>query len=303
MEMSWLEIRIEVAAGAGEAAGEILREAGSPGTVIEDAATRAFVGNGRPPDRADPGTVAVRGYLPAGPAGEQKAADIRRRAEELAQCFPGTPVRVSVDRVSPADWEDSWRAHFHAFEVGERFLVCPVWEDPPPGCSRAVIRIDPGAAFGTGEHPTTRNMLRFMEEYLRPGSQVLDVGTGSGILAVAAVRLGASEVRAVDRDPEAVRIARRTVRYNGMEMDVVCKDLLEDTGGSWDAVLANLVAATVIRLTPQARGRLSPGGLLLVSGILQEKTGPVEESLDANGFRILKTREENGWVTMAGRRT
>lgn len=202
------------------------------------------------------------------------------------------------------DWLAGWKARWRPQRVGRRFVVTPSWEDVPAQPGDLVLRLDPGMAFGTGDHPTTRSCLRLLEAALRPGERVLDIGTGSGVLAIAAALLGARHVYAVDHDPEAVRTARENVARHGLE-DRVRVELVEVNAevlprlGPVDLVLANLLSSLLLPLLPALPGTLAARGRAILAGLLETERPAFEAALQAAGLRVVATDEEandeGGW--------
>ena len=214
------------------------------------------------------------------------------------------PAELLTARVQDEDWANSWKKYFHTDKVGERVVIQPSWEEYEPQPDEVVLRLDPGAAFGTGTHPTTSMCLRAMEKLVKPGMTVFDVGTGSGVLAIAAAKLGAGMVRAVDYDTTAVRVARENIEANGVS-DVVStaeSDLFSALPGKAALVTANLIADLVIRLLPELDAHLETGGALLASGIIESRAQEVREAAETAGFFVDEDHEEKEWHAMVIRR-
>lgn len=214
----------------------------------------------------------------------------------------GISYDLTLSGMKEEDWADSWKQYYKPVRIGHRLLVVPTWETYKEEPNDLVLRMDPGMAFGTGTHETTRLCSLLMEEYLPKGSCVLDIGTGSGILAIAAAKLGAGQVYAYDIDPVAVRVAKENCRENGCE-NIVCgiSDLLkgvERVGGGYDFVCANIVADILVRLAPDIASYMKPGALIAVSGIIDTQTERVKAALLDGGLVPVKTVEENDWNAM-----
>ncbi len=230
--------------------------------------------------------------------------------------------------LAEAGWAEAWKSGYDVLHIGHRLVVRPTWRDYTPEPGDLVIALDPGMAFGSGLHPTTRLCLEALEDYLcpaqaglcpakaglgpvqagvRPSATLLDVGTGSGILAIAAARLGASRILALDTDPLAVRIARENVALNQVESHVrVEVGTMENSNPQsplWDLVLANILAETIIDLAPALAANLCPGGILVVSGIIAERTDAVLASLHQNGLSLVEQRNDGEWVALIGYKT
>ena len=243
-------------------------------------------------------------YLEAREAGFAKLGEVRVALEGLKQERRdlGT-LLMTLEDVEDADWENNWKQYYKPMEIGERLLVIPQWEEADPG-DRVPLYLDPGLTFGTGAHATTRLCLTALETLVRGGERVLDLGCGSGILSVAALRLGAGSALAVDIDDKCRTAARENAGLNGIgpdRLDILVGNLLTDgaaaekIGGGYDLVLANIVADVIIALAPRVRGLLSPGGTFLCSGIIEGRADEVAAALNAAGLEIRTRREDNGW--------
>lgn len=196
------------------------------------------------------------------------------------------------------DWENNWRQFFKPTPVGDKLFIRPAWIDDFSAGDRKVINIEPGAAFGTGTHETTRLCLTALEKQVKEGSCILDVGCGSGILAVAALLLGAKNAVGVDIDELAVKAAKENGALNGFfepEYKVLKGNLTDKVTGKYDIVTANIVADAIIMLTPDIKGFLNPGGVYIVSGIIDQRALEVEAALITNGFTITEKYEDSGW--------
>ncbi len=242
---------------------------------------------------ADKNTVAVSLFVPAEKNLQEYTAFLKERFSTL-----GLAVSLTADGVKEEDWAESWKQYYKPIHLG-RVTIAPAWEPYEAAPGEVVVKMDPGMAFGTGTHETTRLVLRLMEEEIRGNERVLDVGTGSGILAICASKLGAKWVNAYDIDPVAVRVAGENVKDNGCEnITLGVSDLLKDvdvSGGGYDVCVANIVADIILRMAPDIGGCLQPHGRLIVSGIIGSRADDVKNALTARGFRILKEKAENDW--------
>lgn len=201
--------------------------------------------------------------------------------------------------VRQQDWENAWKQYYHPLEIGARLAVAPSWE-PYTGAGRVVLKLDPGMAFGTGTHETTALCLEALDGIVQGGERVLDVGCGSGILAIAALLLGASEALGVDIDPMAVRTATENASLNGVQNRFTAKagDLAALAKGQYDIILANIVADAILRLAPAIPPLLKPNGVFLASGIIDQRADEVAVGLAATGLKVTQTRLLNGWVML-----
>lgn len=222
--------------------------------------------------------------------------------QQLTAC--SIPHQLMRENVREEDWATAWRQYYKPVRVGQKLMVVPSWEQYQAQEGDVVITLDPGMAFGTGTHATTRLCMRLIEQYLIPGQDMLDVGTGSGILAVTALKLGARKAVGVDIDATAVRVAGENAALNGVEdnLSVICGDLACDVKGSFQLITANIVADIIIRLTPDVPPLLKEGGTFVVSGIIDSREQDVRDALQANGFHVISSLTEGGWVALACQR-
>ena len=213
---------------------------------------------------------------------------------------------LTISGVKEEDWANTWKQYYKPVRIGEKLIVVPTWEKYDPKDDDIVLMMDPGMAFGTGTHETTRLCSSMMEKYMKPGDYVLDVGTGSGILAIAASKLGASKVNAYDIDPVAVRVAQENCDENGCN-NVFCgiSDLLagvDRSNGAYDFISANIVADIIVRMAPDILPYLKKGGLLAVSGIIDTQADRVKDALIKGGLTYVLTTVENDWNAMLFKR-
>lgn len=302
--MKWLEITVRTPPEGVEAVAEIFNELGTGGVVIEDPALIYDLAvSGSPeevaikPEDISCSGPAVKGYLPVDPELEGRLAALRESLNRLD--FRPAP-EISAAELEESDWAHQWKKYYHTTPVGKKLLVKPSWEETSVEPGRIVLEMDPGMAFGCGTHPTTGLCLVYLEEIIRGGETVCDVGTGSGILAIAAAKLGASRVVAVDMDGVAVRVARENVAQNGVndKVEVLEGNLLDMVKTSVDIVVANIVANVIIELAPAAASLLKPGGKFISSGIYRGREDDVRSSLAQNGFIELDFRRDGDWTAI-----
>ena len=239
---------------------------------------------------------AVSLFVPAERSVAEYATFLRERFSSL-----GMEVELSTEGMREEDWAESWKQYYKPIPLG-KVTVVPAWMEYTPKAGEAIIRMDPGMAYGTGTHETTRLLMRFLQDVLPAGARVLDVGCGSGILSLCASKLGASFCAAYDIDPVAVRVAQENVRADGAE-NIVCgvSDLLKSvdlSGGRYDFVVANIVADVIIRLLPDVGDYMTAGGQMIVSGIISPRADEVRAAIAANGFRVVEERQENDWLAI-----
>ena len=310
--MRWARISVVTTHEGADLIANILMELGAAGTEIDDPSlVNEYIDAGLwdytdLPRAEDTETVTVRAYLPEDARLESSLLALAERIAALrhagATLGAGT---ISHSFVADEDWAETWKAYIHTEKIGERIVVRPTWEEYTPSADEIVIELDPGAAFGTGAHATTAMCLRWLEHLVSPGMRVYDVGCGSGILAVAAAKLGAGEVIAMDYDPVAVSVAEENIRQNNVHNVVACEsDLLSACEGAAPAELitANIIADVIIRLFAQLDRHLALGGTLLASGIIDDRIADVEHAAAQHGFTVLDMTCEKEWAAMIIRR-
>ena len=217
----------------------------------------------------------------------------------------GIDHQVVSQQVNEEDWANNWKKYFKPLPVGEKLLICPSWEqtDNPEG--RAILSIDPGMAFGTGGHDTTRLVLETLEQYITPGCDFLDIGCGSGILSIAACLLGAGSALGIDIDALAVKTAIENGELNGLtapKYEIRLGDLARDVAGKYPVIAANIVADAIIMLSPAVPALLAEGGVYIVSGIIDTREQDVLDALDKCGFTVTERHEHGGWLCLVCRK-
>ena len=250
---------------------------------------------------ADKTVASVSVYLPV-------ERDIREDVEFLREMLAkdGIEGEIKMIGLCEEDWANAWKAYYKPIKIGSKIVIVPAWEKYEAAEGELIVRMDPGMAFGTGTHETTRLVIGLLEKYTTPGVRMLDVGTGSGILAICASKLGAGECKAYDIDPMSVRVARENIKDSGLT-NITCdqSDLLRSVdleGGKYGLVCANIVADIIIRMTPDVHKYIADDGVLLASGIIMERSSDVVECFEAHGFEIVERAEENGWCALAVKR-
>jgi ribosomal protein L11 methyltransferase len=304
----WLELAVEADVEAVEAVSEILGRVASGGTSLEPAFELVDEGLGARVDPSRPATV--RAYLPARDlvAAERQAAAIAQALGHL-QAFGLRPIgELRTRLVHEADWAEAWKAYFPVLRVGRRLVIRPTWRRHRPSPGDVVLALDPGMAFGTGLHPTTRLCLAGVEGLADRGAvtgrRILDVGCGSGILAIAALKLGAASALGVDTDPIAVDATMANARRNAVARRLQARQgSLPSSESPFDVVLANLIAGILVPLAPMLRDELRVGGSLLASGIFVDREAEVRAAFEANELAIVGRFAEGDWVALEAVRT
>jgi ribosomal protein L11 methyltransferase len=304
---AWLELAVEADLEAVEAVSEILGRVASGGTSVEPAFDLVDEGLGA---RVDPTRPAVvRGYVPAAdPSAAEAAATQVADALGHLQAFDLRGIGDLRTRVvQEADWAEAWKAFFPVLRVGRRLVIRPTWRRHRAGPDDVVIALDPGMAFGTGLHPTTRLCLAALEPLAADGrlggARVLDIGCGSGILSIAAVRLGAASALGVDTDPIAVDATLANARRNRLGRRIRAREGTVPTGEpAFDIVLANLIAGVLVPLAPALGAELRPGGSLVASGIFVDRETEVRTAFEAAGLVPTDRSVEGDWIALTCRR-
>ena len=317
--MKWLEVRIDTVHGGLETVETLLSSLGIDGVVIDDEGEfQDFLENNHQYwDYVDEdleaqmkGKSRVTFYLESGEAGFAKLGEVRVALEELKQSRTdcGT-LLMTIDNMENADWENNWKQYYKPMEIGRRLLVVPQWEQDDPEVQKALetrvsLILEPGLTFGTGSHATTRLCLEALERIVKPGCRVADLGCGSGILSIAALKLGAGTAVAVDIDDKCLDVAYENAAMNGIGKDVytvLAGDILSDRavqqamGTGFDLVVANIVADVIIALSGAVDGLMAPGGRFLCSGIIDDRAQEVAAALEGAGLAILERHEDQGW--------
>jgi len=306
--MEWKEYSVLTDGICVEAIAGILHSMGSGGVVIEDPqAARKYVNrDGWKPELVSPDFlnhefVVVKAYFLA----DKQIMDELDESIKLVENTFGVKCKVFMDEIKSEDWEETWKKYYHTFKIGESLIIKPSWEEYVPVEHEVVVNIDPGMAFGTGIHASTRFCLRFVDQYVKGGERIVDAGCGSGILSIAAAKLGATQIFAMDVDDLAIRIARENVTLNKLDdvIQVEEGDIVEAIQGrEVDMVLANITADVVITLIPEAAKVIRSGGYLFGSGIVDSRWPGVKKQLEVHGFEIEQVLQDVDWIGVAARK-
>ena len=306
--MDWTEVRIRVPAADTDMAADIANMVVPYGLYIEDYSdleegAREIAHSDLIDEELlakDRGTSLLHIYISPEENPAEAVAFLRERL-----AASGIGCEVDTQAVREEDWANNWKQYFKPLPIGEKLLIRPTWEPAAETAGRAVLSIDPGMAFGTGGHDTTRLVLEALERAIRPGAAMLDVGCGSGILSIASLLLGAEKAVGVDIDALAVKTALENGEENGFtppRYTILQGDLVETVEGQYDVVAANIVADAIIALTPSIPRFLKPGGVYIVSGIIDTREADVLPVLEVNGFTVTERLEHRGWLCFVLRR-
>lgn len=309
--MKWAEISIQTTHEATEAVANIFHDLGASGVVIEDP---VLINTYRRsdtwdycdlPEPIDVETVTVKSYLPVDDQLDDKLGLFEQKVNQLCEhnLDKGRGL-IHCREVQDEDWASAWKDYFHPIKVSERIVIKPSWEDYLPAVDEIIVEIDPGMAFGTGTHHTTTLCIRLLDELVEKADILFDVGTGSGILAIVAAKLGAASVRAIDLDPVAVKITMENIAINQVQNIVAAVegDLLSGVTGHADIIVANIIADVIIHVLPDLPPRLKDDGIFIASGIITERLSDVTAAMLEHNLIIERVVEDGGWAAIVARK-
>ncbi|WP_413308669.1 50S ribosomal protein L11 methyltransferase [Bacillus sp. 1P10SD] len=312
--MKWSEISIHTTNEAIEPISHILHEAGASGVIIEDPFELTKEREDQfgeiyqlnPDDYPEEGVI-VKAYLPVNSFLGETVDAIKESINNLIIYNIDIGLnKVTISEVNEEEWATAWKKYYNPVKISEKFTIVPTWEEYTPVSSdELIIELDPGMAFGTGTHPTTVMCIQAIERTVKPGDRVIDVGTGSGVLSIAAAMLGAEDVRAFDLDEVAVTQARLNIKLNKVHQSVTISqnNLLDNVEeNSADVIVANILAEVILRFTDDAARVIKPGSAFITSGIIKQKKDQVKEALVNSGFEILETILMEDWVAIIAKR-
>lgn len=305
MEGTWIEVRVITKSEALEPISGIFYGLDCKGVAIED--PEDILGREQGPltwDFADINVLehkgkfaVVKGYFSEEDNIDEIIAYINEKVEEIKAL--GIDVgegKVEVEKMYEEDWANNWKKYYKPSKVGEKIVVKPIWEEYEAKDEELVVELDPGMAFGTGEHETTRMCIQALEKYVQKDSTVFDVGCGSGILAIAAAKLGARLAVGVDLDPVAVESAKENVGFNNIDnIEILHGNLIEVIDGKADIVVANIIAEIICILTEDVSRVIKPNGYFITSGIIHDRVEMVTNKLEECGFEVIKVNKDGEW--------
>ncbi|UCC75514.1 MAG: 50S ribosomal protein L11 methyltransferase [Anaerolineales bacterium] len=308
-DLGWIEISMEADGEVAEAVSAVFHEHSVCGAIVEELWS----------ETSQPDVVRVKTFLPTDQ--EANLSQIEEAVWHLGQIYPLPPL--SVRHLAETDWQEAWKSDYDVQRIGRRTVIKPSWQSYGATPDEIVIELDPGLAFGTGLHPSTRLCLLAAEKHLRASDSVLDVGTGSGILAIAAARMGAGKVVAVDADGTALKVAQENIVRNGVQETVSLQraslyelspgegpdgpvGTFNATGlwdGAFDLLFMNILANVIVRSAEAISTCLAVDGLFVVSGIIEAQEQIVRQGLTAAGLTVLERYTQKDWVALVGRQT
>ncbi len=311
--LKWSEIRIHTTHEAIEPISNILHEIGAGGVVIQDPMDLIKEFDSKygeifeldPNDYPEEGVYVVA-YLPVN-------SFLGETVEEIKQAINGLIAydidigknNITISEVNEEEWATAWKKYYKPVKVSEKITIIPTWEEyEPVESDEVIIELDPGMAFGTGTHPTTVLSLQALEQYIEQNDRIIDVGTGSGVLSIAAALLGAKEVQAFDLDELAVKISKINAKLNKVDNRITSKqnDLLKGVRDQVDLIVSNILAEIIVQFTNEAFDNLKDGGIFITSGIILGKKDEVKTNLIEAGFEILETNQMEDWISFVAKK-
>ena len=316
--MKWNKFRLKTTTEAEDIVSSMLADLGIEGVEIEDKIPltesdkeQMFV-DILPEIEADDGVAYLSFYLEEDEDKEKVLANVKKELEEMSAYVNVGACEIEESQTEDVDWVNNWKKYFHQFYVDD-ILIIPSWEEvKPEDEGKMIVHIDPGTAFGTGMHETTQLCIRQIRKYLKDGDRILDVGTGSGILSIAALKLGAKFACGTDLDPCAITAVKENMEVNGVEEDkytVMLGNIIDDKAvqeevgyGCYDIVVANILADVLVPLTPVIVNQLKDGGIYVTSGIIEDKEETVKAAVEAAGLTVLEVHHQGEWVSVTARK-
>ncbi|SHH65712.1 50S ribosomal protein L11 methyltransferase [Sporanaerobacter acetigenes] len=310
--MKWIEVQIKTTTEAEEAVANILYELGVGGLAIEDPNdVLAFAKNEDDWDYIDPNLlkqdfegVIIKGYFPESEDLIDKIELIKQNVEKIPQYNLDKGLgEVTTTEVYEKDWAESWKKYYKPKKIGEKIVVKPTWEKYKESSGEIIVELDPGMAFGTGTHETTTMCIRALEKHVRPESTIFDIGCGSGILSIAAAKLGGKKVIGVDLDELPVKVSKENVQLNKVSdvVEIRRGNLLDVVDEKADIIVSNIIAEIIVDLTSDITPYLKGDSIFISSGIIIEKIDMVVDALSKEGFKVLEISKMNGWACIVSK--
>ncbi len=311
MYLDWLQITVRTTTAGAEIVSELLCAAGADGTQIED--RNDIVMNKRPEgqwdiiddeiiDKMDE-DVLVHAYIAEDEYAKDKISLVDGQLRDVCAMgldYPLGPMTFTIKTVHEEDWAENWKKYYKPMRVGKSLIIKPTWEGYEAKENDKIINIDPGMAFGTGTHETTNMCMELIEKYMKPNHKVIDVGTGTGILAIAAALTGASDVLAIDLDHVAVRVAKENISLNKLDGIIRAQqgNLLDSVSEVANLVVANIIADVIVFLAAPVKNHIVDGGYFICSGIIRDREADVQWAVDAAGYEVIEIMRKGEWVAM-----
>ncbi|GGI40100.1 50S ribosomal protein L11 methyltransferase [Mammaliicoccus stepanovicii] len=308
--MNWIEYSIMINKEVEPVVTALLNELGANGVVIEDSNelqkehedVYGEIYELNPADYPEH-DIRIKCYFNELVFTEDLEVEIKKTISEI-DSIDSQILSFSKNVIKESDWENEWKNYFHPFKASERFSIVPSWEEYDNEDNDLLIELDPGMAFGTGDHPTTSMCLKHIEEVVKPEHSVIDVGTGSGILSIACHLLGVKSIKALDLDDLAIKVAKENFEKNNCETDIIAEtgNLLTEETGQYDVIIANILAHIIDLMIADSYERLNEGGYFITSGIIEEKSEEIIDKLEETGYTIEKVLKEDSWVSIRARK-
>lgn len=302
--MRWAEIEAIVSDEAADMVSNIYIEEGCGGVAITGPSVIASDTAEAPADEPGPEQTTIKGYLPVDDSLEGRLDRLTERIRELPESgIDVGPCEITVRRVEESDWASAWRSFFKPVEVGN-VLIRPSWEEIEAKPGQIVVDIDPGMAFGTGNHPTTQLCIELLQKYVKGGERMLDAGTGSAILSIAAAKLGVADIIATEIDSVAVESAIKNAEYNGVssKIKVFHTGSPASVTDKVDLAVANIIADIIIKLSQEFADVVVPGGIIILSGVITARADEVVACMEGKGFDFIEKTTDDDWVAIVMRR-